>query len=388
MNNHFKQIKPKTLTKKRSVSVSKNNSNVSSIKKIIENKKSKIFSQFNTIKNKSPNKSNKKTRSRNNSASNLKRTNSFFKERKSKTVELESNKQNKNYKKVLQNAKELLTEQNNLLNQFSELTKEISKSELELQSKIDKSENNNFNLDNFIDEFIKNQNNKKCLFCIEKDNFFIEKLNELNGFIGELGYNYIFHKFKSFNYNNENICIYFKNLKNLISLLNKQFCEMKYILSQQEEEIKNKNLTIEDLNKQLNEFQENSSQMNKNNNGIILENSTSSLLSKLSNQNLNYDNQEDNNYDNKNFIDYNQCSFGNLNKEKFEIINNNSLNRKIIERNRNNLLNENRIHNNISQSSNLFDSETFFEGYKRNKEMRLELEHHYTEENENKNNYK
>ena len=388
MNNHFKQIKPKTLSKKRSVSVSKNNSNVSSIKKIIENKKSKIFSQFNIIKNKSPNKNNKKIRSRNNSASNLKRTNSFFKERKSKTVELETNKQNKNYKKVLQNAKELLIEQNNLLNQFSELTKEISKSELELQSKIDKSENNNFNLDNFIDEFIKNQNNKKCLFCIEKDNFFIEKLNELNGFIGELGYNYIFHKFKSFNYNNENICIYFKNLKNLISLLNKQFCEMKYILSQQEEEIKNKNLTIEDLNKQLNEFQENSSQMNKNNNGIILENSTSSLLSKLSNQNLNYDNQEDNNYDNKNFIDYNQCSFGNLNKEKFEIINNNSLNRKIIERNRNNLLNENRIHNNISQSSNLFDSETFFEGYKRNKEMRLELEHHYTEENENKNNYK
>ena len=50
--------------------------------------------------------------------------------------------------------------------------------------------------------------------------------------------------------------------------------------------------------------------------------------------------------------------------------------------------NDNKNHNNISQSSNLFDSETFFEGYKRNKEMRLdlELEHHYTEENENKNN--
>ena len=55
MNNQYKQIKPKQLSKKRSISVSRGtNSNISSIKKIIENKKSKLFSKFNIFKNKSP----------------------------------------------------------------------------------------------------------------------------------------------------------------------------------------------------------------------------------------------------------------------------------------------------------------------------------------------
>ena len=388
MNNQYKQIKPKQLSKKRSISVSRGtNSNISSIKKIIENKKSKLFSKFNIFKNKSPIKNKSKNHSRNNSANIHKKSNSFFK-LKSKTIELENlsenkNKIDKNIKKVLQNAKELLNAQTKMLNEFSELTKAVSKSELDLESKLN--ENTNFNnLDNIIEEVIKNQSNKKCINCLEKDKFFMEKLNELNGFIGELGYNYVFHKFKSFNYNNENICIYFENTKNLICLLHKQFCEMKYIIKQQEEEIKNNNLKIENLKKQLNEFQENlsnnSSQMYKTNNAIVLENSI-------------FQNQSNLNYESNNNFDYSKNSYNekqipiNIEQNERNGHTNFSFNFKGVERNKNmkSSYNENKNHNNISQSSNLFDSETFFEGYKRNKEMRvdLELEHHYTEENEN-----
>ena len=389
MNNQYKQIKPKQLSKKRSVSVSRGiNSNISSIKKIIENKKSKLFSKFNIFKNKSPIKNKSKNNSRNNSANTHKKSNSFFK-LKSKTIELENlsenkNKIEKNIKKILQNAKDLLNAQTKMLNEFTELTKAVSKSELDLESKLNENENKNFNLDNIIGEFIKNQSNKKCINCIEKDKFFMEKLNELNGFIGELGYNYVFHKFKSFNYNNENICIYFENTKNLISLLHKQFCEMKYMIKQQEEEIKNNNLKIENLQKQLIEFQENisnnSSKMYKTNNAIILENSISP-------------NQSDLNYESNNNFEYSENSYNekqiplNIEQNERSGHTNFSFNLKGIERNKNmkSSYNDNKNHNNISQSSNLFDSETFFEGYKRNKEMRLdlELEHHYTEENEN-----
>ena len=78
-----------------------------------------------------------------------------------------------------------------MLNEFSELTKIVSKSELDLECKLN--ENTNFNnLDNVIEEVIKNQSNKKCINCLEKDKFLMEKLNELNGFIGELGYNFVF----------------------------------------------------------------------------------------------------------------------------------------------------------------------------------------------------
>ncbi len=388
MNNQYKQIKPKQLSKKRSVSVSRGiNSNISSIKKIIENKKSKLFSKFNIFKNKSPIKNKSKNNSRNNSANTHKKSNSFFK-LKSKTIELENlsenkNKIDKNIKTILQNAKDLLNAQTKMLNEFSELTKAVSKSELDLESKLN--ENKNFNnLDNIIEEFIKNQSNKKCINCLEKDKFFMEKLNELNGFIGELGYNYVFHKFKSFNYNNENICIYFENTKNLICLLHKQFCEMKYIIKQQEEEIKNNNLKIENLKKQLNEFQENlsnnSSQMYKTNNAIVLENSI-------------FQNQSNLNYESNNNFDYSKNSYNekqipiNIEQNERNGHTNFSFNFKGVERNKNmkSSYNDNKNHNNISQSSNLFDSETFFEGYKRNKEMRvdLELEHHYTEENEN-----
>ena len=387
MNNQYKQIKPKQLSKKRSVSVSRGiNSNISSIKKIIENKKSKLFSKFNIFKNKSPIKNKSKNNSRNNSANTHKKSNSFFK-LKSKTIELENlsenkNKIDKNIKTILQNAKDLLNAQTKMLNEFSELTKAVSKSELDLESKLNDNKNFN-NLDNIIEEFIKNQSNKKCINCLEKDKFFMEKLNELNGFIGELGYNYVFHKFKSFNYNNENICIYFENTKNLISLLHKQFCEMKYMIKQQEEEIKNNNLKIEYLQKQLIEFQENisnnSSKMYKTNNAIILENSISP-------------NQSDLNYESNNNFEYSESY--NEKQIPLNIVQNErsghtnfSFNFEGIERNKNmkSSYNDNKNHNNISQSSNLFDSETFFEGYKRNKEMRLdlELEHHYTEENDN-----
>ncbi len=388
MNNQYKQIKPKQLSKKRSISVSRGtNSNISSIKKIIENKKSKLFSKFNIFKNKSPIKNKSKNHSRNNSANIHKKSNSFFK-LKSKTIELENlsenkNKIDKNIKTILQNAKDLLNAQTKMLNEFSELTKAVSKSELDLESKLN--ENTNFNnLDNIIEEVIKNHSNKKCINCLEKDKFFMEKLNELNGFIGELGYNYVFHKFKSFNYNNENICIYFENTKNLICLLHKQFCEMKYIIKQQEEEIKNNNLKIENLKKQLNEFQENlsnnSSQMYKTNNAIVLENSI-------------FQNQSNLNYESNNNFDYSKNSYNekqipiNIEQNERNGHTNFSFNFKGVERNKNmkSSYNDNKNHNNISQSSNLFDSETFFEGYKRNKEMRvdLELEHHYTEENEN-----
>ena len=391
--NQYKQIKTKQLSKKRSISVSRaTNTNISSIKKSIENKKNKLFSNFNIFKNKSPIKNKTKNNSRNNSANIHKKSNSFFK-LKSKTIELENLNDNKikidkNIKTILQNAKELINAQTKMLKEFSELTKAVSKSELELESKLNENENKNFNnLDNIIEEFIQNQSNKKCINCLEKDKFFMEKLNELNGFIGELGYNYVFHKFKSFNYNNENICIYFENTKNLICLLHKQFCEMKYMIKQQEEEIKNYNLKIANLQKQFSEFQENisnnSSQMYKTNNAIILENSISPNQSNL-------------NYESNNIFEYSEHSYNekqipiNIEQNEKNGHSNFNFNFKEIERNKNmkSSFNENKNHNNISQSSNLFDSETFFEGYKRNKEIRLdlELEHHYTEENENKNN--
>ena len=62
MNNQYRQIKRKQLSKKSSISVQREiNSNISSIKKIIENKKSKLFSDFNIFKNKSPIKTNQKS---------------------------------------------------------------------------------------------------------------------------------------------------------------------------------------------------------------------------------------------------------------------------------------------------------------------------------------
>jgi hypothetical protein len=199
--NQYKKIKTNQLSKKRSISVSRaTNTNISSIKKSIENKKNKLFSNFNIFKNKSPIKNKTKNNSRNNSANIHKKSNSFFK-LKSKTIELENLNDNKikidkNIKTILQNAKELINAQTKMLKEFSELTKAVSKSELELESKLNENENKNFNnLDNIIEEFIQNQSNKKCINCLEKDKFFMEKLNELNGFIGELGYNFVFINF-------------------------------------------------------------------------------------------------------------------------------------------------------------------------------------------------
>ena len=51
------------------------------------------------------------------------------------------------------------------------------------------------------------------------NSFYIKQFNELNGFIGELGYSYVYNEFDNSNYKKENLIIYFDNIEKLLNML-------------------------------------------------------------------------------------------------------------------------------------------------------------------------
>lgn len=268
--------------------------------------------------------------------------------------------------KLVSNAKDLLITQNNLIEQFSFLTKKISQNELEIDSLVDVNQKTTNNLFSAINSFkasintLKNRN-EPCAQCEKFQNFILSKLNDFNELIGKLGYNYIFHKFKPHNFNMENIEIYFTNAMNLLIFLNNKTSEAYEIIQKQSEQIKNYELNIVSvptntniINKSNNENISLSSQLFSSNTFTTNKSGILSNLNTMTNNGNTLNNTTNNNINNN--INVNNTN-----------INNNSTFEKTSE----------------VASSNLFDSGSFFEGYKRNKEMRteLQLEHHYTDGN-------
>lgn len=266
--------------------------------------------------------------------------------------------------KLVSNAKDLLITQNSLIDQFSSLTKKISQSELEIDSLVDVNQETTNNFTSTINSFKASINaqrnrNEPCPQCEKFQNFILSKLNDFNELIGKLGYNYVFHKFKPHNFNMENIEVYFTNAMNLLVFLNNKILEAYDIIQKQSEQIKNYELNMVSasnntniINKSNNENVSLSSQLFSSNTFTTNKSGILSHLNTMTNNNGNTLNNTTNNNTNNNI---------NVN------INNNSTFEKTSE----------------VTSSNLFDSGSFFEGYKRNKEMRteLELEHHYTDGN-------
>ena len=116
------------------------------------------------------------------------------------------------FNKVLDKAKDLLSLQSELVLQCGKLSQNLSKSDIDINAKMKNEINDNgsntlpglakalylleckrdnkpinYNYNNYN----KNSNNKEEI----ENNFFIKILNELNGFIGELGYSYVYNEF-------------------------------------------------------------------------------------------------------------------------------------------------------------------------------------------------
>ena len=512
--NDFKKIVPKKLEKKRATSEKRNNS----LKE--ENKKSFNTERFYTtyeVFEKLNSNINKKKKIRANSSSKKKKKSkiknfSLLKHKKKlnfidnnianntqySTFETEYNKKKKNnsprkkeFSNILVKAKELLSIQSDILIQCGKLNKTLSKNEIEIETKLKNETNNNGSNvlpglakalyllelkkeNNYsIKENNKNIANDNNIRNIEKDNdkidnnFYIKKFNELNGFVGELGYSYVYNEFFYENYKKANLIIYFDNIKKLISILHQTLINQNEILIKQENQIKE----YENI---INEYQINN---NKCQYDFIAYNSKENLKQDLSLTNSNLKNQssiETNNYNKNNFnsksnilikenlkynnideikeevkdnlynnIDINYRSNNlyqnnskdfynikeisnahrdnslNINKTKKEspknthyynsyigqisiqdnnkdnIINDNSFNRSnnIISMNynekkeQNNKLNytsdtrENYLNylNETNLLSNMIDSQSFFESYKRNKELKHNLNYNYNE---------
>ena len=313
----FKKIQPKNLNKKiRSFSACRSNKSKSniliSLKKppknsLLENLN--IFNNFNSMKNHKKTKSFSQKTNSININNKISRNNSFASTKSNSNIE---NKENfKRFSNLILDSKKILNSQNKILFSCDEISKKIIKNEIQIElNKI-----NNNEIIELIDE-IKKKN--FCENCEKNKIFFIENLNKINGFIGEKKYKYIFHKFKDYNFNNENILIYFENLKNLINNLDKQNQNYKNIINTQNEKIIHYEQVIKEYQKQI----------------------------QILNNNFNNDNNNFNN-DNNNFNNDN-----------------------------NNFNNENV---NLSNSSSLFDSNSFFENYKRNKELYNNYENIYTD---------
>ena len=323
-----------------------------------------------------------------------------------------------------------------------------------------------------------NERNDKKYIKIENkveeidNSFYIRKFNELNGFIGELGYSYVYNEFVVDNYTKENLIIYFDNIKKLINMLHQTVNSQNEILMKQENQIKEYENYINDYQKNINKykynsnydtglisrkekdesignininnFNENSNKLNATNHIIINENNENISYNNIENNNTNnniYNNDTNNNinniYDDINSQDFDkikECKniftdnlinnkidtpkntpyynsyISQLNntqnnennyKENYNINNNTN---KIIENSINNFSDNNFYTNyndikdinkenlppeksnkylNYSNEQNIFssmiNSSSFFESYKRNKELKHNLNFNYNE---------
>ena len=298
--NEFKKIVPKKIEKKRAISDKRSNS----IKE--ENKKSmnteRFFTTYELFEKLNSNMKKKKK---------LKANSSSKKKKKSKikkflslehikkkncnekcliynthysTLETDNNKKiSKNslikeeFSQILEKSKELLSIQSNILIQCGKLNKCLSKSEIEIETKLKNESNNNgtnilpgmakalylLELKKEKKEtiekniYIENDNSIKFEKNEEKidNSFYIKKFNELNGFIGELGYSYIYNEFFFENYKKENLIIYFDNIQKLIKKLHQIVNEQNEILIRQEKQIKEYEIIINDYQNKINQYQ-------------------------------------------------------------------------------------------------------------------------------------
>ena len=435
MNNFQRIIPRKKSNKKRSSSQKRSNSLTE------ENHKKKInserfFTTYDEVFEKLNSKINKSGKVKANSAS--KRKNSFQKNKKKKSIgrknlrdiwtnntncttqDTDNNKAKYTkasptkyeFNKILNKAKDLLSIQSDLVLQCGKLSQNLSKSDLDINAKMKNEINDNGSntlpglakalylleckRDNKPVNYGKKYNYNKNTEEIE-NSFYIKILNELNGFIGQLGYDYVYNEFDYENYKKENILIYFTNIQKLINYLHQTINGQKDILLNQSNQIKeyekhiqeyqynnniensinnNKNILINEI------FNE--SQNNINTNSEYFNNISSQEFKKLQNCNNVFKNntQYFNSYMNNNEI------YINKNNENYNIINESQNNSNEFDKQNlppeksNNYLN---YYNNQNQNiiSSMINSSSFFESYKRNKEIKHNLNYNYNEKSVN-----
>lgn len=459
MNNFYKILPKRKSSKKHASSANKRSSSLTeenNLKKI-NNNSIRLFTTYDEVfekLNSKINKSGKKPKA--NSASKNIRKSSFSKKKQTPkksierknlrniftyntnytTQDTENNKiryikqspKKEKFNEILNKAKDLLSIQSDLVLQCGKLSQNLSKSDLEINTKmkneiIDNGNNAlpglakalylleckrdnkpiNYNLEGNSDIFVNEINNS----------FYIQILNELNKLIGELGYSYVYNEFDEVNYKKENILIYFNNVHKLINILHQTINEQKELLIKQSNQIKEYEKYLQ--NYQYNNNLDNSiSSKNDNQNIYINENtnqnnliennnSNNSLFNNLSSHDFtqlknctNVFNNNNGNISQKNTHYFN--SYMNNNNEMYQEQIENNLNESENSSNEinkqslppemsNNYLNYYKNQNqNKNMISSMINSESFFESYKRNKELKHNLNYDYNFNEKNVNN--
>lgn len=438
MNNFQKIIPRKKSSKKRASSSKRSNSLTegNNPKKI--NNSERFFTTYDEVFEKLNSKIYKSGKVKANSAS-KNRKNSLIKHKKKKSIErknlrniwtnntncttqdtdnnkikyIKTSPRKEEFSKIMDKAKDLLSIQSDLVLQCGKLSQNLSKSDLDINSKMKNEINDNGSntlpglakalylleckRDNRPINYGKKYNYNKNIEEIE-DSFYIKILNELNGFIGELGYDYVYNEFDEFNYKKENILIFFSNIQKLLNFLHQTINEQKDMLIKQSNQIKeyeryiqeiqynNNNLSNslnENKNILINENQ-NESQNNINTNSAFFNNTSSQEFDKLKDcnnvfkNNTHYFNSYMNNnenYNNQNNENFNNIKESQSNSSEFDKQN-------LPPEMSNNYLN---YYNNQNQNiiSSMINSASFFESYKRNKDLKNNLNYNYNEKSVN-----
>ena len=360
--------------------------------------------------------------------------------------------------KMLEKAKDLLSMQSDLVIQCGKLSQNLSKSDLEISERLKNEINKNgtntlpglakalylleCKKDNKQINYGKNNYNFKNKNEEIENSFYIQKLNELNGFIGELGYSYVYNEFDNFNYKKENLVIYFDNIQKLLNSLHQTINEQKEILMNQANQIKEYERIIHNYQKDFNEYnnynnlinnQGNNESNNFNENSIISNNENKNIII---NENMSYNyNENSQNLNENNNHNTNSCFFNNLSSQDFDkfqecknVFKNNINNNSSLKNNQtnthyfNSYINNNKDNyqqnneNSLSESGNnytnfdenkkqnlppelsnnylnyyneknvissMINSNSFFESYKRNKELKHNLNYNYNEKSVN-----
>jgi hypothetical protein len=446
--NDFKKLLPrKKSNKKRSSSAKRSNSLTE------ENKSKKImnseryFTTYNEVFEKINSKIYKSGKYKANSAS-KKRKNSLSKNKKKKSIDkknlrniltnntncttqdTDNNKikyiklspKKEEFNKILDKAKDLLSIQSDLVLQCGKLSQNLSKSDLDINEKMKNEINDNGS--NTLPGLAKalyllecKKDNKPINYGMSSNNFnykqnyngqidnsfYIKTLNELNGFIGELGYSYVYNEFKESNYKKENILIYFSNIQKLINILHQTINEQKELLLKQSNQINQYEKYIQDFQyNNIENIENNITSKNENQNILINDNennnqsSNNTFFNNTSSQEFaklqdctnifknNYNTSQKNNTHFNSYINNND-TYNNKNMNVNESLENNY--NEFDEQNlppemSNNYLN---YYKNQNQNiiSSMINSTSFFESYKRNKELKHNLNYNYNEKNVN-----
>ena len=322
------------------------------------------------------------------------------------------------FNEILNKAKDLLSIQSDLVLQCGKLSQNLSKSDLDINTRMKNDINDNDNnalpglakalylleckRDNKPVNYNFNKNNNYSQEEIE-NSFYIQILNELNKFLGELGYSYVYNEFDEMNYKKENILIYFNNFHKLLSILHQTINEQKEMLMKQSNQIKEYEKYLQ--NYQYNNLENSISSKNDNQNIYINENND--LQNNIINENNNSNNSLFNNNSSHEFTQLQNCTNvfknnGNISQKNTHYFNSYMNNNEIYkEQNLNNLNeSENNLNEFDKQSlppemsnnylnyyknqnqnknmiSSMINSESFFESYKRNKDMKHNLNYNY-----------